>query len=66
MTFDLFVLQQAVDPKAVETRLLNHDDWNDLPRADQHLVLELREPRPQSGDIAAANRCLHLFSAARP
>src|SRR5665811_176506 len=55
-----------VDPKAVETRLLNHDDWNDLPRADMHLVLELREPRPQSSDIAAANSMLrHLFSAAR-
>src|ERR1700720_4204519 len=37
-----------------------------MPRADLHLVLELRDPRPQSSDIAAANRMLrHLFSAAR-
>src|SRR4029453_18547509 len=55
-----------VDPKTVETRLLNHDDWNGLPRADFHLVLELRKPRPQSSDIAAANCMLrHFFSAAR-
>jgi len=66
VAFDPFILQQSVDPKAVQTRLLNHDDWNDLPHADLNLVLKLREPRPQSSDIAAANRMLrHLFSAAR-
>ena len=66
MAFDPFVLQQSVDPKAVQTRLLNYDDWYDLPHADLNFVLELREPRPQASDIAAANRMLrHLFSAAR-
>ena len=29
MAFDPFVLQQSVDPKAVQNSLLNHDDWND-------------------------------------
>ena len=38
-----------------------YDDWNDMPGADPHLVLELREPRPESSDIASAQ----LFSAAR-
>ena len=37
-----------------------------LPHADLNFVLELREPRPQASDIAAANCMLrHLFSAAR-
>src|ERR1700681_2225487 len=55
-----------LDPPELIRRLLNHDDWNDMPRADLHLVLELTEPCPQSSDIAAENRMLrHLFSAAR-
>jgi hypothetical protein len=33
-----------------------------MARADLHHVLELREPRPQSSDIAAANRMFDIFS----
>src|SRR5258708_944245 len=66
MAFDTIVLQQAVDPKSVKTRFLYCDDRNDLACANLRLFHELRKPRPQSSDIAAANRMLrHLFSAAR-
>jgi hypothetical protein len=58
VAFDPFILQQSMDPKAVQTRLLHNDDRNDLPCPEPYFVLKLGEPRQQPSDIAAAHRVL--------
>lgn len=68
MTFDpVFLAQHAIDPEAVENRLLDHDDGKILPRARPRFLAELGKACKQSGDIAAGNRVLrHLLTATWP
>ena len=64
MGFDPFVLKQAVVQKPSRPTSSNYDDSNDLPVRILHLVLELRELRPQSATLPLRTVYFDIFSAA--
>src|SRR5208283_1046089 len=58
-------LQNAVDPEAVQSGLLDGDDGKVPPRPPSRFLLELGQPREQARDIAGPNRMLrHLLPGA--
>src|SRR4051812_12825461 len=66
IALDPFALQDAVDPEPVQPRFLDDDDGKDLPRPGAGFLLELRQARQESGNVAAGHRMLgHLLAAAR-
>lgn len=66
MAFDPLGLQDAMDPEAVETRLLNDHKRKVPAGARLCLVLKLGKACQQSCDIAAAYRMFRLlFPTAR-
>src|SRR3954464_5359591 len=58
--------QDAVDPEPVQPRFLDDNDGKDVPRPEACFLLELRQARKESSDVAAGHRMLgHLLAVAR-
>ena len=65
VAFDSFALQNAVDPEAVQSGLLDGDDGKVPPRPPSRFLLELGQPHEQARHIAGPNRMLrHLLPGA--
>jgi hypothetical protein len=66
MTFDAFTLQDPVQPKPVQSGLLDRDNGEHPPGAEVRLGLELGEFGQQPAYVAAAHQVLrHLLAMAR-
>jgi len=66
VTLDPVRFQYAVDPKALQSRLLDRHDWKLSSRWEPRLLLYLRKPIQQLGNVAAVQHMLrHLFAVAR-
>src|SRR5215213_3274928 len=66
MSFNAFALQHTMDPKPVQSRLLNHHDPGELARAGVSLALQLRKAAQQLSQIAAWHLMpRHLLASAR-
>ena len=62
MALNSFLLQRAMNPKAVQSRFLNRDDWKGLARPRQSLLLQVGKPRGQRRDIPGSHEYFDIFS----
>ncbi len=66
VAFNPFILQDTMNPEAVQPRFLNDDDREQFPSPRKSLLLESRKPRQQRTNIPGSHIMLrHFLAAAR-
>jgi len=56
MALDTFTLENAMYPKAIQSSLLDCDDWKHLARSRLGFRLQLIDSLEQSGDVTGLQR----------